>query len=95
MSIELTDSLKSLLKETATQFIGTARGRFQVQTVMGLGYAGQLLAQKELRWDRKTIHKGIKELTSGITCVDNYSARDHYKAEELYKQNLWLQLVIS
>ncbi|MHC5934695.1 hypothetical protein [Nostoc sp.] len=48
MSIELTDSLKSLLKETATQFIGTARRRFQVQTVMGLGYTGQLLAQKEL-----------------------------------------------
>lgn len=49
---------------------------------MELGYGGQLLAQKELGWDRNTIRKGIRELTSGITCVDNYSARGRYKAEE-------------
>jgi hypothetical protein len=59
VSIELTDSLKNLLKETATQLKGAARRRFQAQTVMGLGYGGQLLAQNELGWDRKTIRKGI------------------------------------
>lgn len=31
VSIELTDSLKSLLKETATQFSGAAIRRFQAQ----------------------------------------------------------------
>ena len=82
VSIELTDSLKNLLKETATQLKGAARRRFQAQTVMGLGYGGQLLAQNELGWDRKTIRKGIRELTSGIICVDNYSAKGRYKAEE-------------
>lgn len=82
MSIELTDSLSSLLKETANQLKGAAKRRFQAQTVMGLGYGGQLLAEQELGWDRKTISKGIKELTSGITCVDNYQARGRYKAEE-------------
>ena len=49
---------------------------------IGLGYGGQLLAQEELGWDRNTIRKGIKELTSGITCLDNYSAKGRYKAEE-------------
>lgn len=72
MSIELTDALKSLLKETATQLKGAAKRRFQAQTVMGLGPGGQLIAQNEMGWDRKTIRKGIKELTTGITCVDNY-----------------------
>jgi hypothetical protein len=81
MSIQLTDSLKNLLKETATQLKGAAKRRFQAQTVMGLGYGGQLLAQKELGWDRNTIRKGIKELTSGITCVDNTTARGRSKAE--------------
>ncbi|KAB8318542.1 hypothetical protein SD81_015015 [Tolypothrix campylonemoides VB511288] len=52
MTIELTDSLKNLLQETATQLKGVAKRRFQVQTVMSLGYGGQLLAQKELGWDR-------------------------------------------
>jgi uncharacterized membrane protein YccC len=82
VSIELTDSLKSLLKETATQLKGSARRRFQAQTVISLGNGGQLIAQNELGWDRKTIRKGIKELTTGITCVDNYSAKGRWKAEE-------------
>ncbi|BBD63865.1 transposase [Nostoc commune NIES-4072] len=82
MSIQLTDSLKNLLQETATQLKGAARRRFQAQTVIELGHGGQLLAQQELGWDRNTIRKGIKELTSGITCVDNMSAKGRNKAEE-------------
>ena len=80
--IELTDSVKKLFNETASQLKGAARRQFQAQVVMELGYGGQLLAQKELGWDRNTIRKGIQELTSGITCVDNYSARGRWKAEE-------------
>jgi Rhodopirellula transposase DDE domain len=82
VSIQLTDSLKNLLQETATQLKGSARRRFQAQSVIELGYGGQLLAQEELGWDRNTIRKGIKELTSGITCVDNMRAKGRYKAEE-------------
>jgi len=59
VSIELADSLKNLLKETASKLKGSTRRRFQAQTVMELGYGGQLLAQKELGWDRNTIRKGI------------------------------------
>jgi len=82
VSIELTDSLKSLLKETTTQLKGAAKRRFQAQTVISLGHGGQLIAQNELGWDRKTIRKGIKELTTGITCIDNYSAKGRWKVEE-------------
>jgi hypothetical protein len=70
------------VKYSSNQLKGAARRRFQAQTTIGLGYGGQLLAQKELGWDRNTIRKGIKELTTGITCVDNYSAKGRYKAEE-------------
>jgi hypothetical protein len=82
VSIELTDSLKILLQETANQLKGAAKRRFQAQTVMGLGHGGQLIAQNELGWDRKTIRKGIKELTTEITCIDNYSGKGRWKAEE-------------
>ena len=57
-------------------------GGFSSLTVIELGHGGQLLAEQELGWDRKTIATGIKELISGITCVDNYQARGRYKAEE-------------
>ena len=80
--MELTDSLKKLLKETASQLKGAARRRFMAQTVLELGYGGSILAEQELGWNRCTISKGIKELKSGITCVDNYSARGRRKIEE-------------
>ncbi len=82
MLLELTDSLKNLLRETAVKLKGAARRKFMAQTVLELGYGGQSLAQKELGWDRLTIRKGIRELKTGITCVDNHSAKGRKKAEE-------------
>ena len=82
MSIQLTDSLKNLLKETASQLKGAAKRKFMAQTVLELGYGGQWLAEKELGWNRCTIRKATKELKSGITCLDNYSAKGRKKSEE-------------
>ena len=81
MSIQLTDSLKKLLKETAQQLKGADKRKFIAQTVVALGHGGQSLAERELGWNRVTISKGIKELTTNITCVDNYRSRGRYKAE--------------
>lgn len=87
MFIELNDSLKDLLKETAHQLKGAARRKFMAQTVLKLGYGGISIAELELGWNYVTITKGIKELKTGITCVDNYSARGRKKIEE-YLPNL-------
>lgn len=81
MSIQLTDSLKKLLKGTAEQLKGADKRKFIAQTVVALGHGGRSLAEQELGWNRVTINKGIKELTSGITCVNNYRGRGRYKAE--------------
>jgi hypothetical protein len=82
VSIVLTESLKKLLIETAFQLTGAAKRKFMAQTVTQLGRGGQRLAQRELGWNRDTIRKGIKELTSGITCIDNMSGKGRHKAEE-------------
>ncbi len=81
MAIQLTDSLKKLLKETAQQLKGADKRKFIAQTVVALGHGGQSLAERELGWNRVTISKGIKELNTNITCVDNYRNRGRYKAE--------------
>ena len=47
-----------------------------------MGKAGQLRAEKELGWDRKTIIKGTKELDSGVDCVDNFSGRGRHCIEK-------------
>jgi transposase len=77
-----TDSLTNLLIETAWQLRGAARRRFMAQVVKELGFGGQSIAEKRLGWDRGTIRKGIHELESGITGVDNYKGRGRRKAEE-------------
>ena len=59
MSIELTDSLKKLLKEIASELKGAAKRKFMAQIVFELGYGGQWLAERELGWNRCTIRKLI------------------------------------
>jgi hypothetical protein len=73
--LELTDSLKSLLKETAKNLKGHERRRFMAKTVQELGNGGQHLAERQLGWNRELIRKGKREVESGIVCVDAFSAR--------------------
>jgi hypothetical protein len=79
--MELVDSLKSLFIETAKDLQGSVRRLFMARTVKALGPGGQHQAEQELGWDRTTIRKGTHELDSGITCVDNFSARGRKRAE--------------
>lgn len=60
--MELTESLKELLIETANMLKGRDRRRFMALTVRELGPGGQRLAERELGWSRVTIRKGMREL---------------------------------
>ena len=80
--MELTDSFKALLIDTATALKGSARRLFMARTVKELGAGGQRRAERELGWSRGTIRKGTHELESGVTCVDNFQARGRKRAED-------------
>ena len=80
--MELTDSLKTLLLETAKALKGSTRRLFMARTVKELGPGGQQRAARELRWGRTTIRKGMHELTSGVICLDAFTRRGRKRAEE-------------
>jgi hypothetical protein len=80
--MELTDSFKALLIDTANTLKGSARRLFMARTVKELGAGGQRRAERELGWSRGTIRKGTHELESGVTCVDNFAARGRKRAED-------------
>lgn len=80
--MELTDSLKTLLIETAKSLKGSARRLCMARTVKELGPGGQQRAARELRWGRMTIRKGMHELDSGVICVDAFALRGRKRAEE-------------
>ena len=85
--MELTESLKTLLMETATALKGSARRQFMARTVQELGRGGQQRAARELGWGRMTIRKGRHELESGPApqwapaCVDAFAQRGRKPAE--------------
>src|SRR6266542_3349313 len=81
-SMELTDSIKSLLISTAKALKGSARRLFMARTVKELGSGGQQRAARELGWGRMTIRKGMRELDSGDACLDAFRLRGRKPAEE-------------
>src|SRR5215207_8132220 len=82
VAMELTDSLKTMLIETARSLKGSARRLFMARTVKELGPGGQQLAARELGWGRMTIRKGRRELDSGLLCLDAFALRGRKRAED-------------
>jgi hypothetical protein len=80
--MELTDSIKTLLITTAKALTGSARRLFMAGTVKELGPGGQQRAARELGWGRMTIRKGMRELDSGIACIDAVGLRGRKRAED-------------
>ena len=79
---KLTPELKELLNETRLKLKGAERRIFMAKVVCLLGRGGQIRAERELGWDRKTIIKGTKELKSGFDCIDNFSGRGKHPVEK-------------
>ena len=79
--MELTDSIKTLLITTAKALKGSARRLFMARTVKELGSGGQQRAARELGWGRMTIRKGLRELDSGVACIDAFTLRGRKRAE--------------
>lgn len=80
--MELTESLKELLIETARKLKGRDRRRFMALTVKELGPGGQRLAERELGWSRVTIRKGLRELAGGTEGPNPSGPLGRQRAEE-------------
>ena len=80
--MELTDSIKTMLIATAQALKGSARRLFMARTVKELGSGGQQRAARELGWGRMTIRKGMRELDSGVECIDAFRLRGRKPAED-------------
>jgi hypothetical protein len=79
---QLTPEMRTFLNDTRSKFKGSEQRKFMANVVLLMGKGGQRRAERELGWDRKTIQKGTRELTSGFDCVDNYSGRGRHPIEK-------------
>ena len=78
----LTSGMKAFLNETRAELKGTKRRQFMAHVVTLMGKGGQRKAENELGWDRTTIRKGMRELKTGVACVDNFSGRGRKRSED-------------
>lgn len=80
--VNITPAMKQLLNDTRSRLKGTDRRQFMAHVVLLMGKGGQRRAERELGWTRDIIRKGMKELKSGIVCIDNFSGRGRKPVEE-------------
>ena len=80
--IQLTDNLKSLYIKISQKLKGSDRRQFMAEVVKGLGRGGQIIAERELGWNRRTIRKGMQELEHGMSIADSFRLRGRKRTEE-------------
>ncbi|MEA3281427.1 MAG: ISAzo13 family transposase, partial [Euryarchaeota archaeon] len=72
---EMPDSLKSIIKDTAELLSGYAKREYVAKITIEFLDGSARKAESKFGWSRDMVKTGMKELTTGIRCVDNYSAR--------------------
>ena len=81
-SFQMTEGIRCAIYAASQCLRGAERRNFMAKTVEAFGWGGQRLVEKEFKWDRKTVKKGMHELQSGFTCIDHYCGRGRKPVEE-------------
>lgn len=77
----LTAAEKELHQATVTALHGVERRLYMARVAESLGWGGPSLLERELGWNRGTVSKGLRELRSGVRCVDDYTSRGRHRTE--------------
>ena len=76
---ELKDQHIATIKNAAQKLTGAKRRAFQAQVALDYLNGSARRAETIFGWSRRTLILGLHELRTGITCVDNPSARGNRK----------------
>jgi hypothetical protein len=82
MMNELKEPHIATIKDAAQKLTGAKRRAFQAQVVLDYLNGSARRAETVFGWSRRTVILGLHELWTGITCVDNTSARGNRTTEE-------------
>jgi hypothetical protein len=83
---ELKEPQIATIKDAAQKLTGVKRRAFQAQGALDYLNGSARRAEAVFGWSRRTVILGLHELRTGITCVDNTSARGNRKTEEKWPQ---------
>src|SRR3954465_9190650 len=81
MMTVLTHQVIASLKDAARKLTGPRRRAFQAQVTLDYWDGSIWKAERVFGWSHHTVALGLNELRTGITCMDNFSARGNRKTE--------------
>jgi ribosome-binding protein aMBF1 (putative translation factor) len=79
----LSEKWQVTLKSAARKLTGSKKRAFMAEVTKEYFNGSARKAETQLGWSRQAIATGLKELETGIICVDNYQARGRKKTEEI------------
>jgi hypothetical protein len=77
----LTKEVIASFKDAARKLTGSKRRAFEAQVTLDYLDGNIWKAEDVFGWSHKTVELGLNELRTGITCIDNFSARGNRKME--------------
>jgi len=80
------DVRDDLIRRAAKRLRGHQRRLFMAETTQELCAASPRQAEARFGWGRRTVAKGLRELHSGIRCLENFVARARPRWEQKYPQ---------
>lgn len=82
MKCELTETVVATIKDAASKLTGHKRRAFQAQVALDYLDGSARRAERVFGWGRQNVALGLHELSTGIICLDNFSARGNKKTEQ-------------
>ena len=83
---ELSEEVKGILKNAAPKMTGAPRRAYLAEVTLELCDGNARQAERVFGWGRGTIKKGLREVATGIRCVEYYAGRGRKKTEDRHPQ---------
>jgi hypothetical protein len=82
----LTKEVIASFKDAARKLTGAKRRAFEAQVTLDYLDGNIWKAERVFGWSHHTVALGLNELRTGITCMDNFSARGNRKTEAKFPE---------
>ncbi len=79
---KLKDEVKTIIKDAAKRLTGIKRREYHADITSEYFDGSARKAEREMGWGRECVQKGLKEIETGIRCIDNYQGRGRMRTED-------------
>ena len=79
---KLNDEVKTIIKDAAKRLTGFKRREYHADITSEYFDGSARKAEREMGWGRECVQKGLKEIETGIRCIDNYQGRGGMRTED-------------